>query len=129
MRASAVGILALCAAAAGCGSAPVTGYLKSDVAEPDDMDSPIAEGVKLQGPLFQEGSLTFEGDGNVQEVFMAYVAKMQQLGWAPFNTEQHPEKGMSAKLVKDIRVAELSVMTGEKDDVKVVIKVGPNLNR
>ncbi len=129
MRARFVATLALGVLAAGCGSAPITGYLKSDVAEPDDMDSPIAENVKLQGPLFQEGSLTFEGDGNVQEVFMAYVAKMQQLGWAPFNTQQDPEKGMSAKLVKDIRVAEVAVTTGEKDDVKVVIKVGPNLQK
>jgi hypothetical protein len=121
---------ALLVSMAACGGAaqPV-GYLKSDVAEPDSMYNPVAEGIRLQGPLFQEGTLTFEGKGTIEEVFMRYIEKMQALGWAPFSTQQDPETGMSAKLVKDIRLADVAVSKGERYAVRVTIRVGPNMQR
>lgn len=120
--------LLFCFGACG-GAAPPVGYLKSDVAEPDGTYSPVAEGIRLQGSLFQEGLLTFEGKGTIEEVFLRYIEKMQALGWSPFSTHQDPETGMSAKLVKDIRLAEVAVGKGERYAVRVTIRVSPNMPR
>jgi hypothetical protein len=98
-------------------------YMNSDVLEPPDMTNPVAEGVKLQGPLFQEGSLIYEGDGTIDEVFTIYIQMMQKVGWNASSTEQEPDKRMSATMTKDFRVLSLDVTPGEDEDVRVEIRV------
>lgn len=114
---------ALVLAACGAGPAPLVGYLRSDVLEPEQMANPRADNVRIQPPLFQEGTLTYEGDGEVDLVFMSYIDRMQLMRWNVSSTEQRPSERMVARLAKDDRILLLEVTPGEQEDVRVVIQV------
>jgi hypothetical protein len=115
-----LGVLAV--VAAGCGGTP--GYLNTDVLEPAGFSLASATGVKFQGAMFSEGTLTYHGTGDVQKTYIAYVDAMRGLSWAPVASEGDPTKGMTAKLAKDTRILNLEIMPEAQGAVRVTIKVG-----
>lgn len=105
-----------------CGS---SGYLKTDVLEPDHLNPPIAEGVKIQGEMMTDGTLTYQGKGDVNKAYLDYVDAMRSVGWEPRAAEGDSAKGMRCTMKKDTRQVELAVTAEPEGVIKVVIQVGP----
>lgn len=109
---------------AGCsGGAP--GYLQTDVLEPENLNAPVASGVKIQGEIMTDGTLTYQGSGEVQKAYLEYVEAMRGLGWEPRSSDGDAATGMQSVLRKDTRQLELAVTAAGTGEIKVVIKVGP----
>lgn len=108
---------------AGCSGAP--GYLHTDVLAPEKLGDPVAAGVKIQGDLMTDGSLTYQGSGEVQRTFIDYVEAMRGLGWQPHTADGDPANGMRGTLRKDTRQVEVSITPAGQGGIKVVIQVGP----
>lgn len=107
---------------AGCNTMP-PGFLNTDVLEPAGMSNPTQQGVKMQGTIFQEGSLTYAGKGQIQKVFGDYIDAMRGLGWSPASVEGDGTKGQVGRLVKDTRTLFLRVNAEGDGGVRIIIQV------
>lgn len=115
--------VALASFLAACGSSQ-PGYLNTDVLEPQGLGPVSPTGVKMTGQVMTEGTLTAQGAGEVQKVYIAYVDAMRGLGWEPRSADGDPNKGMQCSLRKDTRQVDVSITPEGQGAVKVVIKVG-----
>ena len=102
-----------------------SGYLHTDVLEPENLSNPVASGVKIQGEIMTDGTLTYQGSGEVQKAYLEYVEAMRGLGREPRSADGDSVNGMQGTLRKDTRQVDLSITPAAQGDVKVVIKVGP----
>src|SRR5262245_24952742 len=102
---------------AACGGPP--GFLNTDVLEPSGFGAPNQQGVKIQGTMFLEGTLTFGGRGGVSSVYSAYIEAMRGAGWNPSSSEGDPSKELTGKLIKDTRALTLNVKAANEGTVVV----------
>jgi len=105
-----------------CGSSP--GYLTSDVLAPENLGNPVATGVRVQGDLMTEGTLTCQGPGEVHKAYTDYVEAMRGLGWEPRSADGDDVNSMKCSLKKDTRQVDVAITSEGNGSIKVVVTVG-----
>lgn len=109
---------------AGCSGS--SGYLKTDVLEPKGLGAAAAAGVRIQGDAMTDGTLTWQGKGDVQSIYLDYVEAMRGEGWSPHSADGDPATGIQCTLRKDHRQADVAITPAGSGDVKVVVRVSPD---
>jgi hypothetical protein len=110
----------LAVAAAGCAGGGV--YPDTDVVEPNGMTLKLATGpLQISGGLLLSGVLEYEGDGDLNLLFRAYLEAMKKNGWAHAGSEVKGDKA-TGTLGKDTRKCGLS-FTAANGKIRAVITV------
>jgi len=107
------------AALAGCSSGGL--YPDTDVVEPANMKLLVATGLQMSGGLLQSGVLEYEGDGDLNAVFRAYIEGMKAQKWAHAASEVKGDKA-TGTLRKDSRSCSLA-FTSINGKIRAVITV------
>ena len=112
--------------AAGCGGGQL--YPNTDVIEPSGLERKTATGFKFaSGSLLASGHMEYEGAGELQPLFLNYIAQMQSHGWTPDNSDVQADKA-TGSLRKDTRTCTLS-FTQANGRIRAVIVVGPPVGK
>ncbi|MEK7468791.1 MAG: hypothetical protein AAB074_15555 [Planctomycetota bacterium] len=105
-----------------CGAAP--GYLNTDVMAPENLGNPVAAGVRVQGELMTDGTLTCQGAGEVHKAYTDYVEAMRGQGWEPRSADGDDVSSMKCSLKKDTRQVDVAITAEGNGAIKVVVTVG-----
>jgi len=112
-------LLAVLCLAAGCGGGNV--YPDSDVVEPSGFELKIAKGMQMSENSLQAGTLEYEGSGELNGVFRAYIDDMKGHGWAHHASEVVGDKA-TGTLRKGVRSCALQ-FTNMNGRIRAVITV------
>lgn len=102
----------------GCGGGPV--YPDTDVVEIPDFKLKTAE-AKKDGGAMTGGTLEYEGQGDLQGIFRAYLASMKSHGWESVGDKIDATKAVGT-FRKDTRTCTIE-LTSTTGPIKVSIKV------
>ncbi len=111
-------LVVLCLAA-GCSGGGV--YPDSDVVEPSGFELKIAKGMQMSENSLQAGTLEYEGAGELNAVFRAYIDAMKGHGWAHHASEVAGDKA-TGTLRKGVRSCALT-FTNTNGRIRAVITV------
>lgn len=106
-------------AVSGCAGGGV--YPDTDVVEPRDMSLKLATALQISGGLLLAGVLEYEGDGDLNLAFRAYIEAMKNHGWSHAGSDVKGDKA-TGTLGKDTRKCGLT-FTATAGKVRAVITV------
>lgn len=104
----------------GCGG--YNRYPDSDVAEVPDLKLTGANGIKKSGGILFEGTLTYEGRGDLHEIYREFLMAMKEMGWTS-GRDKIEGNTASGSLHKENRTCNVD-MVDENRNIKATLKIG-----